>query len=720
MKSIRIALVLAAIGIGALPAQAHGQITGSLQTLDAGGAVQHTFSSRDDVFLAIGSAAAPCQATDFFSDGVYYFEVTDAAGRLLSTDPVASRVFTVNHGSIDADGITPPVHATGPTPACGEDSIALAPFSNAGPRQAAYLVWVTPTSRLEGSTTAVDPSCSAGCSHGFRPEFSRILAFRVEDQRNCQETFCISGVKFEDLNGNGVRDSGEPGIAGVEIRVEGGDGPPMSVLTGADGSYQLCGLTSSGTYHVTETVPSGFAQTGPRDHRISRRLVARGLAYDISVCDADFTGLDFGNQRLPNAVGGTKFEDLNANGVRDPGEPPVAGVTINLFPGTSPNPTGASRTAVTDANGNFLFTNVAAGPFFLVETPPAGFTPTVPIAGFIPGSLSAGGSSLDNLFGNFRGLLTGSISGVKFLDTNGDGIRNDGEGPLAGVTITLSGPAGFSRSVQSGIDGTWSFVGVTFGTYTVAETLPAGYEQTAPPPPGTLTATLNVAQFNVSGLLFGNRALSSPATISGTKFIDTNGNGVRDAGEPGGSGVTIRLQSATPGAGTSTQTTTAADGSFSFTGLAPGSYVISEVVPIGFIQTAPGGAGTIPVTVVSGESRTGILFGNQSTGPVTPGSVSGTKWLDLNVNGIVDGIDRPLEGITIVLTASDGTSRQIVSAADGTFRFDNVVPGTYALSEILPSNFAQTFPGTPTAPQSYTITVAPGQNVTGILFLNKC
>ena len=458
MKSVRIACALAFVVLlfGSLPASA--QIPGTLQTVDASGAVQHTFTNRDDVFLAIGSASAPCQAADFFSDGVYYFEVTDATGHLLSTDPVASRVFTVNHGSIDADGITPPVHATGPEPACGEDTIMLAPFSNAGPRQAAYLVWVTPASRLEGSTTDVDPTCSAGCSHGFRPEFSKILAFRVEDQRNCQDTFCISGVKYEDLNGNGVRDAGELGLAGVEIQVEGGGGPPLTAVTGPDGSYQICGLTSGGTYHVTESVPSGFKQTGPLDHRISRRLVARGLAYDIAVCDADFTGLDFGNQRLPNAVGGAKFEDLNANGVRDPGEPPVAGVTISLFPGVSPNPTGVSVSTVTDANGNFLFTNVAPGPFFLVETPPAGFTPTIPVAGFIPVNLTAGGSSLDNLFGNFRGVLTGAISGFKFLDANGNGVRDAGETGLAGVTINISGPPGFTtQSVVSGIDGSWSF-----------------------------------------------------------------------------------------------------------------------------------------------------------------------------------------------------------------------------------------------------------------------
>jgi hypothetical protein len=73
-----------------------------------------------------------------------------------------------------------------------------------------------------------------------------------------------------------------------------------------------------------------------------------------------------------------------------------------------------------------------------------------------------------------------------------------------------------------------------------------------------------------------------------------------------------------------------------------------------------------------------------------------------------------------VLTAADGTSVQATSGPDGTFQFTNVVPGTYVLSEILPSGFAQTFPGTPDAPQTYTIVLGSGQNLTGFLFLNKC
>ncbi|HEY6146757.1 MAG TPA: SdrD B-like domain-containing protein [Thermoanaerobaculia bacterium] len=702
----------------AFPAVA--QIPGTIQTLDSAGSARSVFANRPDAYLGAGSATTPCQSYDFLSDGTYYFQVTDlSGGRLLSTDPVGQRAFSVSHGVIVTNPA--PAHAHAAPTACGSGSISLSPFADAGTGEAAYLVWVTPASRLNGDPNVIDPVCGEGCFHGFRSEFSRVLAFRVEDKRNCQPTFCASGIKFADANGNGVRDQGEAGLGGVEIDFDPGTGVVLSGLTGSDGSFRVCGLTHDATYRVTERPPLGFAQTGPLDHRVSRRVVARDLGYFIEFCDSDVAGLDFGNQLIPNAVGGVKFEDLNANGVRDPGEPPMAGVSISILPGTPANP-GPSRTAVTDASGNFLFTNVTPGSFFLVESVPAGFTQTTPASGVITGTLAPGGSFLTAVFGNFRGVLTGAISGLKFLDANGNGVQDPGEGPQSGVTFTISGPAGFTpRTAVSGADGRFVFQNVPFGTYTVTETVPPGFRQTAPPAPGTVTVTLSVTSTTVSSPVFGNQALAQPASISGIKFLDANGNGARDPGEAGAGGVTIRLQGTTPGTATGVQTLTAADGSFTFTGLAAGTYVISEIVPAGFVQTLPGGNGNVTVTVAAGENRGGILFGNQRASVVgTPGSISGLKILDFNLNGIVDGIDRPLEGIVFVLTAADGTSVRATSGPDGTFRFSNVAPGTYVLSEILPSGFAQTFPGTPDAPQTYTIVLGSGQNLTGFLFLNKC
>jgi hypothetical protein len=72
---------------------------------------------------------------------------------------------------------------------------------------------------------------------------------------------------------------------------------------------------------------------------------------------------------------------------------------------------------------------------------------------------------------------------------------------------------------------------------------------------------------------------------------------------------------------------------------------------------------------------------------------------------------RTQSGTLVATTTSD---------ANGNFTFTNLAAGTYVLSEILPENFVQTFPGSAGAPGTYTITLTTGQSVTGFLFLNKC
>ncbi len=733
----RVRFPVAAIGLGllfcSLPALA--QVPGAVTTTTESGAAQTLFDDKSDVFFTAGPTATPCAATRFVNDGQYYFQVTDLSGtELLSSDPASERLVTVTHGVLatydghthetDSGGLSEesssgeeaeaaPVH--GP---CGALSVGLAPFRDAGTREASYLLWLTPLARFSGDPSQIDPVCGEGCFHGFRPEFSLTAAFRVEDKRFCEDSFCVSGVKFEDRNGNGVRDSGEPGLAGIEIRADGESGVRLGGLTGADGAFEVCGLHHGGEFRVTEGVPFGYQQTGPLDRRFKRRLIAEDLGYFVIHCDEDFSGLDFGNQLVPNAIGGIKFEDLNANGVRDPGEPGLSGFTISLSPNAPGQP--PLQSVVTDANGNFLFSNVTPGTFILSETQRPGFSLTVPALNSIPVTLTAGGSSIANEFGNFRGILTGTITGTKFLDLNANGVRDAGEPGQAGVTITrtpsINDPSGVQLSVVTDASGNFTFSNVPFGSFTLNETVPAGFAQTAPPAPGTIPAAINFANRTSSGHLFGNRTLTG--TISGVKFNDLNGNGIRDFGEAGLPGVTIRI---TDAGGTVTTTTSDASGAFSFTNLSAGSYTVSEVVPNGFTQTAPAAPGTFTANLTTGQTVANLLFGNQATvaGSDT-GSISGRKILDLDGNGIFDGNDRGFEGIVFELRDAAGTVRTATSDAQGNFTFSNLPAGTYVLSEILPPNFFQTFPGTTGAPGTYTITLTTGQTTTGFLFLNKC
>ncbi len=809
----------AAIGLLLCSLAASAQVPGVVTTVGATGAPRVVFADKDEVYFTAGPTATGCAFSQFVNDGRYYFQVTDLSGtRLMSSDPVAQRVVTVRNGVILSSDGSAHGHATAEGGPCGGLSVGLSPFRDAGNRDGDYLLWLTPVASFSGDANLIDPVCGDGCFHGFRPETSLTTAFRVEDKRFCEESFCVSGVKFEDRNGNGEQDSGEPGLPGVDIRAEGENGPLLRGLTIGNGTFQVCGLTHGGSFRVTESVPFGYRQTAPLDDRISRRLIARGNGYFVLSCNSNFDGLNFGNQLIPNAIGGIKFEDLDADGVRDPGEPGIAGFTITLTSTAAGGP--AARTVVTDANGNFLFTDVAAGSYTLSETLRQGFSLTLPAANSIPVTLASGGSSIGNVFGNFRGVLTGTITGTKFNDLNGNGIRDAGEPGLAGVTITRTGsindPAGAALSVVTDASGNFSFT-VPFGNFTLNETVPAGFAQTAPAAPGTIASTINFAQRTSAGNLFGNRPLT--ATITGLKFNDLNGNGVRDAGEAGLSGVTIRVtdsvgavrtattdgtgafsftglpagpyvvsevvptgfvqtapaapgtfpQTLTPGqtvsnllfgnraavgmvtgtkfndvngngvrdpgeaglsgvtirltdpASTVRTATTDASGNFSFSDVAAGSYVVSEIVPNGFVQTAPAAPGTIPITIAAGGNSSGLLFGNRaSTGPTDIGSITGRKILDFNGNGILDGTDRGFEGIVFELRDASGAVRRATSNANGDFTFSNLPAGTYVLTEILPENFFQTFPGSPETPGNYTITLTTGQTVTGFLFLNKC
>ncbi|MDX6446522.1 MAG: hypothetical protein QOH71_3596 [Blastocatellia bacterium] len=101
------------------------------------------------------------------------------------------------------------------------------------------------------------------------------------------------------------------------------------------------------------------------------------------------------------------------------------------------------------------------------------------------------------------------------------------------------------------------------------------------------------------------------ATITGLKFNDLNGNGVRDTGEPGLANWTIQVTDST---GITHTTTTDSAGNYSLTVPAPGTYTVAEVLQSGWTQTAPT-SGTYSVTVSPGQVINNRDFGNRLEKP---------------------------------------------------------------------------------------------------------
>ncbi|TVS14618.1 MAG: choice-of-anchor C family protein, partial [Planctomycetaceae bacterium] len=319
-------------------------------------------------------------------------------------------------------------------------------------------------------------------------------------------------LDWQDANGNGVWDPGE------------GD---RWTVTDEDGWYAFDNLPI-GTYTVREIVPTGYVQTAPLDpdeHRIDLRSGPIAAGYD------------FGNRPTPGAITGMKGVDVEFNGQFSPGDPGQASVTIYLDLNNNGQLDPGEPTAVTDADGQFVFADLTPGQYVVRELTPDGFEQIVPADGEgIVVEVEPGQTVSDLLFVNQD--LRGCLLGLKWLDLNGDGIRDPDEPGMAGVRIYLDlnnngrwdagEPYTWTREndpdTPEDETGQWRIEGVLPGTYTVREMSPAGFDPGYPGPDGHTVEVLSRGV--VEGLLFGN--IPQLPSISGVKFDDCNENGQRD------------------------------------------------------------------------------------------------------------------------------------------------------------------------------------------------
>ena len=258
-------------------------------------------------------------------------------------------------------------------------------------------------------------------------------------------------------------------------------------------------------------------------------------------------------------------------------------------------------------------------------------------------------------------------------------------------------------------NGLYSFKNVLPGTYTINDPVPGGLILTT-----SSTVTVTVTTTVVVKANFG---LVGPYSISGMKYNDLNGNKARDSGEPGVSGWDMVLTGTTwfgkplP----ARTTTTAADGTYKFEKLLPGTYKVSETSRTGWTQTAPA-SGSYTITFPFGarprNRRTTTLEIEWKLR-----SISGVKYNDLNANSARDPGEPGLDGWTINLEQPAGTVIQTkTTAADGSYSFTGLAPGTYVISEVQQTGWTQKAP----AGGKYTVTLdATTTSATGKDFGNS-
>jgi hypothetical protein len=152
-------------------------------------------------------------------------------------------------------------------------------------------------------------------------------------------------------------------------------------------------------------------------------------------------------------------------------------------------------------------------------------------------------------------------------------------------------------------------------------------------------------------------------------------------------GWTIQLETSY---GLFTTTVTGPNGAYTFTNLPGGTFTVTELLLPGWTQSYPPPPGNY--SVGANEPGTGILglaFGNWQP-PL--GEVHGLKWNDLDGDGSQDDGEPGLANWQIQLQGDNGIFSSTLTGSQGNYWFMNLPPGNYTVTEVLQSDWQQTWP----------------------------
>lgn len=462
----------------------------------------------------------------------------------------------------------------------------------------------------------------------------------------------ISGILYNDINGNGVWDSNEAGLDSIYVALIGYAGAPIAhAQTDAEGRFIFEGLQANTPYSVRLFTGYNLHTTdSPGVFTIGAepRFVQLGVRLD--------TPAEEGNQYVGGVVqymqGATRVPIAGArviyyasvNGTCNVANPTVL---FDQFTGSNGGygAQGAgSCYKVVDVPGfeqsnayGWGWCTVDAAECYIFTGDPYGYginrditlTPSAVLRG-----VSAGG--------------TAQVSWLAFRDDNGNMHHDVGEPGIPDVTLSASGVSG-----ASGPDGAGEPLTLAGGLHTLTLTPPAGYVIHGPP---TRKLATQGADVNLPAI-----ALRPAGLTTINAFIDQDGDGAQDDNESGAGGVIVTLT------GAATQVvTTSAGGKAMLAGLPDGIYTVTVVTPVGYavvparvMSLAQGGIVQLPMQIV--------------------GLVSAVAYGDWDADGQHQP-DEPILVMPYTPTLKGITATQHVAALGGRAYFMATSPGAYTLT----------------------------------------
>jgi hypothetical protein len=421
-------------------------------------------------------------------------------------------------------------------------------------------------------------------------------------------------------------------------------------------------------------------------------------------------------------IGDFVWHDVNRDGIQDPGEPGINGVTVTLN-GTDSfgNPVTLSTTTgpgPMGQQGYYQFTRLCGGTYTATADTPSGYAPTLSLVGLDTGLDSNGsptpvvlsGLSDQTIDFGFVTECTGRIGDFVWHDVNRNGIQEPGEAGIGNVDVTLLDPTDDSviASTTTDANGFYTFGGLCAGDYKVkvdesdlplnfvaSPTLQGG-DPALDSNPNPFVVTLPAENTVNLTIDFGYNAPCA-GSLGDFVWYDKNQNGLQDVGEAGIANVTVNLKD---GMGNVLQTTaTGANGIYGFSGLCAGTYTVEvdeSTIPTGFSPTLVEVGGGTNADSDSNPNPYTIVFPDDFTtdlridfGYVAPcsGQIGDFVWRDLNNDGIQDAGEPGISGVTVNLrAAADNALLQTdTTDANGNYLFNGVCPGNYRVEVVPPT-----------------------------------
>jgi len=384
------------------------------------------------------------------------------------------------------------------------------------------------------------------------------------------EPTSVGDLVFQDLDGDGVQDAGDAGVANIAVQlwyaggdaaVGGGDDVQVDATTSdGDGAYSFANLVAARNYYLKIVPPAGYGVSpldsggddtadndfDPDTAKLYTAIFA--IAYSEENQDVDAGIFETVTFR------GRVWDDDDGDGVRDDGEGDLAAnATVKLYDAGADGAVGGgddTEQDTTDTKTTYNFADVAPGTYYIKVTAPAG-------SDFVRQNLggdddvdsdvddSTGVSPLFTVTSGYADIVVdaglnafGSVSGLIWNDADNDGVKDGGETGAKDLAVSLytagdDGDVGtdddvFVAADTTAADGTYQITKVVAGDYYAKFSEPTGFAYSPQDQGGNDTTDSDADPNDGRTAEFAVADSTDTANIDCGLRVDTDGDGTAD------------------------------------------------------------------------------------------------------------------------------------------------------------------------------------------------